>query len=672
MSRFFANFILITLIFIKFGTAVLVDIECEEVRVLPSYVGSTCTFQDLNNENDTIDYNFFSRSIRDPYTYAYRTNLANIKNMEFRTSILPSIPRRIFEKFEKLETLIMAYCQITEIPRFTFEHATYLANLNLARNNITQLEKNSFSGTQLLLKIDLSRNFIDTIDSKALNELASLKQLYLSSNKITSLDSEVFKYLKNLAAIKLDNNQLSSLPSDIFLGNQQIQEIDLNGNMLTAIQLTFFDNMPNILSFIDASYNRLQSFSINCTTFSYTYDEPTNLYVNVSNNYLTSLDISSNFTVTHLMVGNNNISDLSNINSQTKLKELDLSYNHLGELSLSSFSGLSHLTYLNLESTAISGIDYGTFGHQTHLVTLDISYNKLIKLYISMFASLSDLQALYIDGNNLTTLDYVQLIDTFPKLTLVGLQDNDFNCTALAKMVSELSRRQIRMDVVEETRITDKPNIKGIACTKDGDKPSWQIPIHHIHNHTDATPQLVETVNNLITAVTKLNVSLQQNLKTKDDIKEIRDQLRQLTFNFYQMKADITSNQLASLVNATTDTRDIKNMIDIMNNITIDRQKLELDKIKQNLYELETKLKVGQEKLDDMMLRPKSEKQASSTESSTDTTMKTMITVVFLILVIFAIVKVLWYVRGKDRFSYNFRTRTNTQNTLHSTIEHSI
>lgn len=675
MYRFFSSSsIAIFVSLFYFGSPVPIDIECDEIRISSSYAGPTCTFKDLNNENDTIDYNFYSRSVRDPYTYTYRTNLVTIKSIEFRSSVLPSVPRKIFEKFEKLETLSMVNCQVLEIPRFTFEHATYLVNLDMARNNITKLEKNSFSGTHVLSKIDLSRNLIETIDPKAFNELANIKHLFLSANKITTLDAEVFKFLKNLAIIKLDNNQLSTIPSNIFLGNQQIQEIDLNGNLLNALKLSFFDNMPNILSYIDVSYNSLKLLFIDCTTFSYTYDEPNPLYVNVSNNLLTSIDISPNFTVTHLFAGGNNISDLTIISKYTKLKTLDLSNNHVGQLNLTTFSNLPLLTYLNLEATSISGIDYGTFSHQTNLITLDISYNQLMSLDISMFASVTELQALYIDGNNLTSIDYIQLIDTFPKINLVGLQDNDFNCTALAKVISELGRRSIRIDVVEETRVMDKPNIKGIACVKDGEKPIWHNPIYHIHNNTDVSVQLVETVNHIVSVIHGFNVSLQQSLKTKDDLQQIRDQLRQLTFDFYQMKSEVTSNQLAAFMNATTttDTRDFKNMVDIMNNITLDRQKLELDKIKHIVYDLETKIQIGQEKIDDMALRPQAEKRKEVADAASDNFTKIMITIIFVALIVFGVIKMAMYLRYNERFSYSFRPRTNTQNTLHSTIEHSI
>lgn len=677
--------IIVLYIRISFCSGTLVDVECDEVQRSSGYAGPFCTLSDLDYTNDGFEYNFKSRSIWEQYTYSYKINLLTITYVEFKQCQTPEIPRQLFQKFEKLESLKMENSGVEELHRFTFEHAKNLITLNLARNNVTKLEKGTFTGAGSLTSIDLSGNNIEEIDEKAFIELPNLKTLILSSNKITSISDKTFDFIKNLRKVSLDNNELEQLSGKIFLGNQQIQEIDLNGNKISEFDLVLFDNMPNILKFVDLSYNMLVSFSMQCQTFSYKYDFPEYLYLNLSNNFLNELGISTNFSITHLYLGNNNVTSMDRVSKLNNLIELDLSFNKLGRLEMTSLSNLTHLSYLNLESTGITNIEYGTFSHQTRLITLDIAYNQLKEIDFSMFASLSELQSLYIDGNNLTSLDFIQLFDTFPKLGVIGMQDNQFNCTLLAKVISELTRRDIRIDIVEGARVTDRSNIKGVECSKGGkDQPViWHKPIHHIHNTTDDHKHLGEKVNHLIDIVRALNATTFENTKLKTDLKDMKNRLVELTSNFYEVKSSLIAHQLSSIINGSAsnalDSKEIKNMIEIMNNMTLDRQKLALDKVKQQLVELEFDVRKNSDKIGDasrMVAVQKDQIQQSPVvavaDSGVDATMKMMIVVIFLILTGFVMIKVVAYVRGSGRFQGNFRRRSNTQTTLHSTIEHSI
>lgn len=659
----------------------IIDIECDEVQRNSGYISPICTLSSVDYSNSTLEYNFKSRNIFDQYTYSYKTNLFFFKNIEFKSSTTPEIPRKLFQRFEKLETLKMSDTGIEELHRFTFEHASNLITLDLARNNLTKLEKGTFSGATSLVTIDLSGNEIATIDEKAFIEISNLKFLVLSSNKIANIHIKTFEYIKNLRNIKLDNNQLEQMPGDIFLGNQQIQVIDLSGNKMNSFNLLLFDNMPNILKFVDLSYNMLYSFSINCQTFSYKYDHPEYLYLNLSNNFLENIDISTNFSVTHLYLGSNNITCIEKVSMLKDLIELDLSFNKIGKLEVTSFSNLNQLLYLNLETTGISNIEYGTFSHQTRLITLDIAYNKLRELDLLMFASLSELQSIYIDGNNLTSIDYIQLLNTFPKLGAIGMQDNQFNCTDLAKMISELTRREIRIDIVEDAKVVDRSNVKGVGCIKDDKDKNmqWHEPIHHvhIHNSSDEHTLITEKVNHLIDIVHELNFTIQENIKLKNEYNDMKNRLVELTSNFYEIKSNLISHQISSFTNnsSSLNSKEIKNLIEVMNNMTLDRQKLALDKLRQQLVELEFDVRKNTDKIGSGSAVIRKDAHFQNPEADNkgiDLPTKIMITLIFLILTMFLLFKMLLYVKGIGRFQRNFRPRSDTLTTLHSTIEHAI
>lgn len=117
---------------------------------------------------------------------------------------------------------------------------------------------------------------------------------------------------------------------------------------------------------------------------------------------------------------------------------------------------------LLLRSTNLSNINFGTFFRQKELKVLDISYNNLNKINFDVFLPyLKNLETLYIDGNNLTEIE--GLTNTlFPQLSALGISNNNFNCTYLAKLLRTLKWEELALSV--DPDLVDSTHVNGIAC----------------------------------------------------------------------------------------------------------------------------------------------------------------------------------------------------------------
>ena len=120
--------------------------------------------------------------------------------------------------------------------------------------------------------------------------------------------------------------------------------------------------------------------------------------LDVSRNYLQSLDASHNLALTSLVAANNNLSSIT-IPTSTSLTNIDINHNMLEELDL---SGATSLNTLAIHNNILSSID---LSNNTSLTSLVATSNMLTSLDVSHNSALTSLN---IGANKLTSLNTSQ------------------------------------------------------------------------------------------------------------------------------------------------------------------------------------------------------------------------------------------------------------------------
>lgn len=205
-------------------------------------------------------------------------------------------------------------------------------------------------------------------------------------------EKNVFKTFPNLHTLNIANVQLETLHMKTFSeANEKLKTFIAHSNHLTEIPAHVFVHAENIISvdFSNNSINRIDVLAFDGLNYLNT--------VNLSRNFISQLD-SQCLSVPSLSVLDLSYNNLSYLNEnifRSDLKQLDLSYNPIGNLRINTFAFLTNLEYLNLRHTNITSIELGTFSHQHKLILLILSENNLKALNFNLFLPiLHDLQSL--------------------------------------------------------------------------------------------------------------------------------------------------------------------------------------------------------------------------------------------------------------------------------------
>lgn len=432
----------------------------------PKYESFYCTVKDFHvNYTSQIDCNVYGPS-RD-----------SVKVVRFIDSTLLHIPYCMFHYFGSIQEFDISYAGIETIHR-NFEGAVALMFLTLSHNNITEIPASVFADAPQLAIIDLSHNQIEKINKFAFANARSISRINLSHNKIKTLEGTVFHDVAFLDQIELNFNQLEEIPKNLFEKNTMVQKIYLSNNKITNISCEVFQ-FCHYLDELQLESNHLEEFSSVCILknmelINLNNNKLTKLVLNdvkhilASNNSLKSVEFG-NFTslMRRLVLTNNSLVDVTSIlKNLDKLNHLDLSYNYIGKLNISSFAKLKSLKKLYLAHTNLSNINFGTFANQKQLTVLDISYNNLSSINLDMFsASLNDITEFYVDGNSLTELrGHTSLLSTFPSLHLLGISNNNFNCTYLSQLMRTINFGQVTLNIDLEADSLNTTHISGIPC----------------------------------------------------------------------------------------------------------------------------------------------------------------------------------------------------------------
>lgn len=395
-----------------------------------------------------------------------------------------------------------------------------LESVSLSSNSITKIAQNTFSSSSALTKISLHNNVILEIEDGAFDSLSRLTELDLSKNSIACITD--FN-LCNLKVLNLSKNSMELFQSARSTDLYKLVSLDLSEN-----KMSHFPLLPqnNILEYLDASRNRIQSVNVTESPETRSKVILTQLkYLDLSYNQLRSLPESFFYCMLSLRVlkvSNNCISSFSvTIESVLNTVEiLDLSYNSLQSLTFGE-NTLKSLEELLLQGNNLATVEHQIFQGLPNLKHLQLQQNNL-EICASghhhqdptdcvSFTSIPNLNFLNLSENNLQTLPANAFADT--PLSSLDLSQNlglDMDECSLSGLENSLVRLQLRENNISRLN-TDLSSLRSL---KHIDLSTNQLTSLPAWNKESSIESLNLQNNNLVTLDYSTMLTLERSLKT--------------------------------------------------------------------------------------------------------------------------------------------------------------
>ncbi|XP_066505818.1 reticulon-4 receptor-like 2b [Hoplias malabaricus] len=135
-----------------------------------------------------------------------------------------------FRGLERLQSLHMHRCGLTELPADLFLKLYSLQFLYLQENQLTMIPDGLFSDLVNLTHLFLHGNRIRTISENAFRGLVNLDRLLLHGNRIRQVHRRAFRDLGRLTILYLFDNELRELQGQVLRDTSNVQFLRLNGN----------------------------------------------------------------------------------------------------------------------------------------------------------------------------------------------------------------------------------------------------------------------------------------------------------------------------------------------------------------------------------------------------------------------------------------------------------
>lgn len=294
------------------------------------------------------------------------------------------------------------------------EFCPRLEELDASSNQIKHLD----GAPSSIRHLRLCNNMISSLTGWA--HLSNLQYLNVSGNALNSLDG--FSSLVHLRKLTADDNQITSI--DGILDLDGLLTLSLRGNKLQEVdfstaelqRLEHLDMSNNEITQVEGlcALSRLQSLNLeNNSLATFVPEAVVNgphhcvrslRSLNVSNNKLASLSISTLPRLSSLSADNNSLDHIVGIESHRRLRTLHLGNQSFNDTKgISSLDVLTNLTHLHLSGTPLSPLLPMTVPFP-RLQTLDISFTGIQALPAEFGLLVPSLQTLNLNSNNLKDL----------------------------------------------------------------------------------------------------------------------------------------------------------------------------------------------------------------------------------------------------------------------------
>ncbi|OYQ43234.1 hypothetical protein CHX27_10895 [Flavobacterium aurantiibacter] len=320
-----------------------------------------------------------------------------------------------------LNALKTLYADQNNLIGFSLSNHNAIEAISLSANQLTAINLANLPGLKLL---NVNQNQLTAL---GLDNTPALENLMFFSNSISQVDFSGFQFLRSI--IGYDNN----LTTVDVSSNPNLFELGLSDNEITSVN---FSATNALLYTVNLSNNLLTSIDvsglISLSDLALTNNQISSLDVAsnaslrglfVSQNSLSQLDVSANLMLNILECASNNLTEL-NLEGLSFLYQLDCSYNALTSLSLETNTAIYSLRCNNNALTALD------VSGQPTLYVLDFSSNPISEIDLSTQMYLSEL---YANNTNVVDLDlsnasYLFVVRFAPNENLesVNLKNNGF------------------------------------------------------------------------------------------------------------------------------------------------------------------------------------------------------------------------------------------------------
>ncbi|XP_052852629.1 insulin-like growth factor-binding protein complex acid labile subunit isoform X1 [Drosophila gunungcola] len=253
--------------------------------------------------------------------------LPHLKHLHLNGNQLQKLDSSFFRGLHRLSSLSLQHNQIDSIEMESFEGNTHLrslrldqnllssltfisqrglarlVHLNLSNNLVQKLEPLGFSKNFELQNLDLSFNNLTKLSKDALSGLDSLERLNISHNCVDEMETESLESLVALLQIDVSLNRLTTLPETLFHANTQLEEIILANNQIVKLSPKIFHKQNHV------RYMKLNGNALDDADFLHRLSPSLNslsLYVDLSSNRLSSVNLSSLLRFRYLNLADNN------------------------------------------------------------------------------------------------------------------------------------------------------------------------------------------------------------------------------------------------------------------------------------------------------------------------------------------------------------------------------
>lgn len=344
---------------------------------------------------------------------------------------------------KNIESLDISYSGHEHLEWLNFK-LKYLKKLNASNNILSYIPRHLLKKAPELVEIDLSHNKVPKIEENDFKSGEELRKIHLSHNELEHLNEEALASVEYLEFIDLRSNRFSDIP--VFPLNKQLKTIHLEGNPIRDFNCSFlsskspasvFLSWKNVVSFSgDPNCNEKRIYVISSSK----HDG----ILTTSNGHHKLLCNGESFTsLNYFTAGQNAFKNAGELlKCFSDVRSIDLSGNFITELNATTFKKFYFLERLNLSYTMLTNFDANVLQSPSKLKSLDISYNQLKG--VQSISVVNFLKEFNVAGNNLqNTPEIVQkLASSVEILNLSGNFVGKLN-TAMFKRFVALKKLQL-------------------------------------------------------------------------------------------------------------------------------------------------------------------------------------------------------------------------------------
>lgn len=249
--------------------------------------------------------------------------------------------------------------------------------------------------------------------------------------------------------------------------------------------------------------------------------------------------------------------------------------NKIKDLDKDVFQYNSALEAIHLQNNRVERIDPETFEHLNRLSIMDFSENYLTGFPVYKMKPVPSLKKLFLDSNEIMDLDEEQMVQKFPNLDVIYMNDNPFDCSRLRIILDYLKKNKIKI-----TRWGPQYRHYGLTVQGEADC-SDETKIAAIKDETMWIRKQTEKINT--TLVHDVNELKKETVETHKDLEELNKTFNETAkdlskgINHTQEELITTNRQLTGL----------KREVQKFKKEEMDRD----NKIMKNVSTIETKMK---------------------------------------------------------------------------------